>query len=157
MSIPSLYVIILKMTLMSITVTSVKKNEILSNASTTVNIAVILLISNVFLGKTQITRNTNNGHLFGDLHINLTIMTISLTQMIYQSLQYNFNIQDKFNFYLYIFHLGWTLVLGCWILRVIMTVYLHSLGELLFVPFEMKLIRIVILDLSKHLTCSDIN
>ena len=157
MSIPSLYVIILKMTLVSNTVTSVKKNEIPSNGSITVKIAVILLISNILLGKTQITRNTNNGHLFRDLHINLIVKTISMTQMIYQSLQYNFNIHDNFNFYLYIFHLGWTLVLCCWILCVIMTVYLHSLGELLFVPFEMKLIRIVILYLSKHLTCCDIN
>ena len=86
MSNPSLYVIIQKMTLVSITVTSVKKNEIPSNGSTTVKIAVILLISNVFLGKTQITRNTNNGHLFGDLHINLTVKKISMTQMIYESL-----------------------------------------------------------------------
>ncbi|KAK7843665.1 hypothetical protein CFP56_012053 [Quercus suber] len=44
MSIPSLSVILLKMTLMNITVIFVKKNEIPSNGSTTVKIAVILLI-----------------------------------------------------------------------------------------------------------------
>ncbi|KAK7855095.1 hypothetical protein CFP56_029732 [Quercus suber] len=48
MSIPSLYVILPKMTLVSILMTSVKKKEIPSNGSTTVKIAVILLIPNLF-------------------------------------------------------------------------------------------------------------
>ena len=42
MSIPSLYVMLLKMTLVNIAVISVKKNEILSNGSTIVKIVVIL-------------------------------------------------------------------------------------------------------------------
>ena len=59
MSIPSLYVILLKMTPISITVTFVKKNEIPSNGSTTVKVVVILLIPNVFLRNTQISKETN--------------------------------------------------------------------------------------------------
>jgi hypothetical protein len=54
MSIPSLSVILLKMTLVNTTVISVKKNETQSIGSTTVKIAVILLIPNVFLENTQI-------------------------------------------------------------------------------------------------------
>jgi hypothetical protein len=54
MSIPSLSVILLKMTLVNTTAISVKKNETQSIGSTTVKIAVILLIPNVFLGNTQI-------------------------------------------------------------------------------------------------------
>ena len=42
MSMPSLYVMLLKMTLVNIAVISVKKNEILSNGSTIVKIVVIL-------------------------------------------------------------------------------------------------------------------
>ena len=42
MSIPSLYVMLLKMTLVNIAVISVKKNKILSNGSTIVKIVVIL-------------------------------------------------------------------------------------------------------------------
>ena len=42
MSIPSLYVMLLKMTLVNIAVIFVKKNEILNNGSTIVKIVVIL-------------------------------------------------------------------------------------------------------------------
>ena len=45
MSIPSLYVMLLKMTLVNIAVISVKKNEILSNGSTIVKIVVILRLN----------------------------------------------------------------------------------------------------------------
>ena len=82
MSIPLLSVILLKMTPMNITVIFVKKNKIPSNGSTTMKIAVILLIPIVLLGKYQITRNKYNGHLFGDLYINLTVKTISMAQLI---------------------------------------------------------------------------
>ena len=51
MSIPSFFVILLKITLVNTTVISVKKNETRIIGSTTVQIAVILLIPNVFLGK----------------------------------------------------------------------------------------------------------
>uniref|UniRef100_A0A2N9IHF2 DC1 domain-containing protein n=1 Tax=Fagus sylvatica TaxID=28930 RepID=A0A2N9IHF2_FAGSY len=54
MSIPSLSVILLKMTLVNTTAIFVKKNETQSIGSTTVKIAVILLIQNVFLGNNQI-------------------------------------------------------------------------------------------------------
>ena len=67
------------MTLVNITVTSVKKNEIPSNGSTTAQIVVFLLIPNVFLKNIQITRNTNNGHHLGDLHINLIVKTTPMT------------------------------------------------------------------------------
>ena len=83
MSIPSHSVILLKMTPMNITVIFVKKNEIPGNGFTTVKIAVILLIPIVLLEENQITRNTYNGHLFGDLYINLTVKTISMAQLIY--------------------------------------------------------------------------
>ena len=66
MSIPSLYVMLLKMTLVNIAVIFVKKNEILNNGSTTVKIVVILLISNVLLRKIQMSSYKYNGHLFGD-------------------------------------------------------------------------------------------
>ena len=52
--IPSLFVILLKIIPMNITVISVRKKEIQSISSTTVQIAVILLISIVFWGNTQI-------------------------------------------------------------------------------------------------------
>ena len=65
MSILSLSVILLKMTLVNIIVIYVKKNETQSIGSTIVQIAVILHIPNVFLGKTQMSSNTCNGHLFG--------------------------------------------------------------------------------------------
>ena len=65
MSIPSLYVIDLKMTLVNIIVIFVKKNETQNIGSTTVKIVVILLIPNVFLGNTQIGSTTYNGKLFG--------------------------------------------------------------------------------------------
>ena len=70
------------MTPMNITVIFVKKNKIPSNGSTTMKIAVILLIPIVLLGKYQITRSKYNGHLFGDLYINLTVKTISMAQLI---------------------------------------------------------------------------
>ena len=70
------------MTPMNITVIFVKKNKIPSNGSTTMKIAVILLIPIVLLRKYQITRNKYNGHLFGDLYINLTVKTISMAQLI---------------------------------------------------------------------------
>jgi hypothetical protein len=54
MSIPSLSVILLRMTLVNTIVIYVKKNETQSIGSTIVKIAVILLIPNVFLGNTQI-------------------------------------------------------------------------------------------------------
>ena len=53
-SIPSLSVIFLKMTQVNIIVIYVKKNETQSIGSTVVNIAIIVLILNVFLGNTQI-------------------------------------------------------------------------------------------------------
>ena len=58
MSIPLLFVILPKMTLVNITVIFVKKNETQNIGSTTVKIVVILLIPNVFLGNTQIASNT---------------------------------------------------------------------------------------------------
>ena len=66
MRVHSLYVMLMKMNPMNITVTSMKKNKIPSNGSTIVQIVVILLISNVLLGKTQIGRNRYISHLFGD-------------------------------------------------------------------------------------------
>ena len=63
MSIPSLSVILLKMTLVNIIVIFVKKNATQSIGSTIVQIAIILHIPNVFLGKTQISSNIYNGHL----------------------------------------------------------------------------------------------
>ena len=54
-------VILLKMTPVNITVISVKKNEIPSNGSTTVQSAAFLLIVTVFLGKIQMSSNTYNG------------------------------------------------------------------------------------------------
>ena len=65
MNIPSIFVILPKMTLVNITVKSVKKNEIPSNGFTTVKIAIFLLIAIVFLGKNQMSSNTYNGHLLG--------------------------------------------------------------------------------------------
>jgi hypothetical protein len=55
MSIPSLSNILLKMTLENITVTFVRRNETKNLGSTIVQIVVILLIPNVFLGNIQIT------------------------------------------------------------------------------------------------------
>ena len=52
MIIPSLFIILLKMTPMNIVVISVKKNEMQSISPTIVKIVVILHIPNVFLGKT---------------------------------------------------------------------------------------------------------
>ena len=108
MSIPSLYVILLKMTPINIIVIFVKKNEIPNNGSTTMKIAVILLIPIVLLGENQITRNTCNGHLFGDLYINLIVKTISMAQLISPICPVHNNCLQKdqccFNFYLYIFH-----------------------------------------------------
>ncbi len=54
MSISSLCIVLLKMTLENIIAIYVKKNETQSIGSTTVKIATILLISNVFWGNTQI-------------------------------------------------------------------------------------------------------
>ena len=65
MNIPSTSVILLKMTPVSITVISVKKNEIPSNGSTTVQSAAFLLIVIVFLVKIQMSSNTYNGHQLG--------------------------------------------------------------------------------------------
>ena len=65
MNIHSLSVILLKMTPINITVISVKKNDIPSNGSTTVQSAAFLLIMTVFLGKIQMSSNTYNGHLLG--------------------------------------------------------------------------------------------
>ena len=65
MSIPSLSVILLKMTPMNIIVIFVKMNETQNIGSIIVQIAVILHIPNVFLGKSQISSNTYNGHLLG--------------------------------------------------------------------------------------------
>ena len=65
MNIPSTSVILLKMTPVNITVIFVKKNEIPSNGSTTVQSAAFLLIVTVFLGKIQMSSNTCNGHLLG--------------------------------------------------------------------------------------------
>ena len=62
MSIPSLFVIFLRMTPVNITVRSVKKNEIPNNGSTTVQIAAFVLIVTVFLEKPQMSFNS---HLFG--------------------------------------------------------------------------------------------
>ncbi|KAK7830734.1 hypothetical protein CFP56_028018 [Quercus suber] len=53
MNIPSLFVILLKMTPVNITMISVKKNEIPSNGFTTVKIAIFLLIGIAFLGRTK--------------------------------------------------------------------------------------------------------
>ena len=53
------------MTPVSITVISVKKNEIPSNGSTTVQSAAFPLIVTVFLGKIQMSSNTYNGHWLG--------------------------------------------------------------------------------------------
>ena len=55
-------VILLKMAPVSITVISVKKNEIPSNGSTTVQSAAFLLTVIVFLGKIRMSSNTYNGH-----------------------------------------------------------------------------------------------
>ena len=54
MSILSLFNILLKMTLENITVTFVRRNETKNLGFTIVQIVVILLILNVFLGITQI-------------------------------------------------------------------------------------------------------
>ena len=64
MSIPSLSVILLKMTLVNTIAIYVKKNETQSIGSTTVKIVVILLIPNVFLEMNQMLNNKYNGHLF---------------------------------------------------------------------------------------------
>ena len=60
----------------NITVTSVKKNEIPNNGSTTVQNVVFLLIPNVLLRTTQISKET---HLiatcFDMLHIKLIVKT----------------------------------------------------------------------------------
>ena len=64
MNIPSLSVIILKMTPMNIIVKFVRKNEIPSNGST-VQSAAFLLIMTVFLGKIQMSSSTYNGHQLG--------------------------------------------------------------------------------------------
>ncbi|KAF3973678.1 hypothetical protein CMV_002913 [Castanea mollissima] len=66
MNIPSTSVILLKMTPVNITVISVKKNEIPSNGSTTVQSATFLLIVTVFLGKIQMSSNTYNSRQLGD-------------------------------------------------------------------------------------------
>ncbi|KAF3943194.1 hypothetical protein CMV_030223 [Castanea mollissima] len=65
MNISSTSVILLKMTLVNITVISVKKNEIPSNGSTTVQSATFLLIVIVFLGKIQMSSNTYNSRQLG--------------------------------------------------------------------------------------------
>ena len=76
MSIPSLFVILPKMTPMNITVTFVKKNEIPSNGSTTVQNVVFLFIPNVLLGTTQISKETHKiATCFEMLHINLIVKT----------------------------------------------------------------------------------
>ena len=54
MSIPPHFVILLEMTLVNTFVISVKKNETQSIGSTTVQVAVILLIPTIFLGNAQI-------------------------------------------------------------------------------------------------------
>ena len=107
-SIPLLFVILLKMTLVNIIVTFMKKNMIQSIGSTIVQIAIILYIPNVFLGKIHISSNTY-GHLFGgvntfDCHPNtLTFIeeildyprcnrcSSSCKKMIYQCAQCNFH------------------------------------------------------------------
>ena len=66
MNIPSLSVLLLKMTPVNITVISVKKNKILSNGFTIVRIAIFLLITVVFLGTHQMSSNIYNNHLLGD-------------------------------------------------------------------------------------------
>ena len=53
------------MTLVNIIVIFVKKNATQSIGSIIVQIAIILHIPNVFLGKIQMTSNTYNGHQFG--------------------------------------------------------------------------------------------
>ena len=68
MSIPLLFVILLKMILVNIIVKSVKKNVTQSIGSTIVQIAIILYIPNVFLGKIQISSHTYDGHLFGGVN-----------------------------------------------------------------------------------------
>ena len=65
MNIPSLSVLLLKMTPLNITVISVKQNEIPSNGSTTVQSVAFLLIVIVFLGKIQMSSDAYNGHLLG--------------------------------------------------------------------------------------------
>ena len=67
-SIPLLSVILLKMTLVNIIVISVKKNTTQNISSTIMQIAIILYIPNVFLGKIQISSNTYDGHLFGGVN-----------------------------------------------------------------------------------------
>ncbi|KAK7830741.1 hypothetical protein CFP56_028004 [Quercus suber] len=56
MNIPSLSIILQKMTPVNITMKSVKKNEIPTNDSTTMRIAIFLLIATVFLGKNQMSK-----------------------------------------------------------------------------------------------------
>ena len=64
------------MTLVSITVTFVKKNEIPNNGSTIVQNVVILLIPNVFLGNTQISKETQLiATCFEMLHTDLIVKT----------------------------------------------------------------------------------
>ncbi|KAK7824316.1 hypothetical protein CFP56_034571 [Quercus suber] len=65
MNIPSLSIINLKMTRENITVIFVKKNEISSNGFITMQIAVFLLIWNVFLEK-KMSSNTYNDHQLED-------------------------------------------------------------------------------------------
>ena len=65
MSILLLSFILLKMTPVNIIVIFVKKNATQSIGSTIVQIAIILYIPNVFLGKIQFASNTYDGHLFG--------------------------------------------------------------------------------------------
>ena len=69
MNIPSLLVILLKMTLVNTIVIFVKKNETQNIGFITVKIAVFLLIPTVFLGNTQISSTKNNGHLFKGAYI----------------------------------------------------------------------------------------
>ena len=82
MSILSLFVLLLKMTLVNIIVISVKKNETRSIGSTIVQIAVILLIPNVFLGKTQIG--------------SFEVLTHTHKELIYQYARCNFNMHYYF-------------------------------------------------------------
>ena len=125
MSIPSLSVILLKMTPVNIIVIYVKKNESQSIVSTIVQIAIILHIPNVLLGNIQISSfevHTNLTVTHTPLlslrkpktTLNVTIVVI-LAQSCFTSVPNVIStdivivhIKDKcsFNFYLYILLLG---------------------------------------------------
>ena len=72
------------------TATSVKKNEIPNTGFTTVQNVVFLLIPNVLLGTTHISKETHKvATCFEMLHINLIVKTTDINDL-YQCAQCNF-------------------------------------------------------------------